>query len=87
MIYTMKREIKRYKKVRKWGDSLAIILDKETRQLLSLEKNDRVLISIQAIEDPELSDFKCERCNHQFTMEKENPYCPACSSIKVIEKN
>lgn len=76
-----------FTKIKKWGNSMAIIIDSLYAKENKLEDGDIVAVSlIKMDKNKEIKSYKCRLCEFEFDSDDEVPYCPACGSERLHEK-
>ena len=73
-----------YTKIKKWGNSLAIIIDSLYVKENKLDEDDIVEVKISKTQkEKEIKSYKCRKCGHIFDSDDEVPYCPVCGEERL----
>ena len=64
--------------------TLYINIPKMLVDSLYLSVGDEIEAGISSIKT-KIKSYRCKKCQHQFDMENDNPYCPACNCKDLEE--
>lgn len=76
-----------FTKIKKWGSSLAIIIDNLYVKENKLSKGDLIEVKISKISrEKEIKSYRCRKCSHLFDTDEDIPYCPICNDDTRVEE-
>jgi antitoxin component of MazEF toxin-antitoxin module len=73
-----------FTKIKKWGNSLGIIIPALYVEEKSLQEEDLVEVKIvRSLREREIKSYRCRMCEYRFDTDEDNPQCPVCDNTKV----